>query len=240
MDEDKQDLTKERTQILGLLNKWLELPMAILGFIWLILLIIDLTRGLGPYLLFLSNTIWIVFILNFLIEFILAPIKKDYLKNNWMTIIALALPALRALRIVRAVRMLRLARSARGVRLLSLLTSIRRGMQTLGSFLGRRGFGYVLSVTVMVNILGAAGMYAFEKGVEAGNGINSFGEALWWTAMIMTTMGSSYWPETAEGKIVCLLLSIYALGVFSYFAGTLASYFITSEQKSSRDGEKDN
>ncbi len=44
--------------------------------------------------------------------------------------------------------------------------------------------------------------------------------------MIMTTMGSSYWPVTAQGRILCLLLSLYAFVAFGYLTATLASYFI--------------
>lgn len=42
----------------------------------------------------------------------------------------------------------------------------------------------------------------------------------------MTTMGSVYWPETPEGRILCLLLALYAFAVFGYVTATLASYFI--------------
>ena len=57
-------------------------------------------------------------------------------------------------------------------------------------------------------------------------GIHNFGTALWWTSMIMTTMGSAYWPETPEGRVLCVLLALYAFAVFGYVTATLASYFI--------------
>lgn len=44
--------------------------------------------------------------------------------------------------------------------------------------------------------------------------------------MIMTTMGSDYWPQTPEGRILCVLLSLYAFAVFGYVTATLASFFI--------------
>ncbi len=39
-------------------------------------------------------------------------------------------------------------------------------------------------------------------------------------------MGSDYWPRTPEGRILCLLLALYAFAVFGYVTATLASYFI--------------
>ena len=71
-------------------------------------------------------------------------------------------------------------------------------MRALGASLSRRGFGYVIALTVLVAFTGAAGMYAFEN--VAPIGMKSYGEALWWTAMVLTTMGSQYWPQTVEGR----------------------------------------
>ena len=68
-------------------------------------------------------------------------------------------------------------------------------------------------------------MYAFENN-PAGRGFNSYGDALWWTAMIMTTLRSEFWPQTAEGRILCVILSLYAFTVFGYVAATLATFFI--------------
>ena len=58
--------------------------------------------------------------------------------------------------------------------------------------------------SLLVNVAGAAGMYAFERGVP-GSEVGTFGSALWWTAMTLTTMGSDYFPKTAEGRLLCLL-----------------------------------
>lgn len=199
--------------------------MVVLGLIWLVLLIIDLTGNLWPLLDVLSNVIWVVFILEFLLKFFLAPSKLRFLKGNWLTLIALALPALRIFRIFRAIRLLRLARAARGVRLVRVITSINRGMKALGNTFQRRGFGYVVATTAIVTFAGAAGMYAFERN-PGGEGLNDYGSALWWTAMIMASFGSEYWPQTAEGRLLCLALSLYALAILGYVTATLASFFL--------------
>lgn len=41
-----------------------------------------------------------------------------------------------------------------------------------------------------------------------------FGSSLWWTAMLLTTMDSEYWPRTPEGRLIWLALSVYAFAVF--------------------------
>ena len=227
--EDMQDQTKhevdyERRQILDQWEGWLETPLILLGLIWLVLLVIELSWGLSPFLETVGTVIWIVFIIDFAVRLLISPDKLQYLKNNWLTAVALILPALRVLRILRVARMLRTVRAARSLRLLRIVTSVNRGMKALSASFGRRGFGYVTALSVVVLLAGAGGMYAFENEVQGG--LNSYGEALWWTAMLLTSIGSEYWPQSAEGRVLCFLLSLYGFGVFGYVTAALASFFI--------------
>ena len=86
---------------------------------------------------------------------------------------------------------------------------------------------------MIVALLGAAGMYAFENEVPVESGLHNYGTALWWTAMLITTMGSEYWPKTPEGRVLCFFLALYASAVFGYLTATLATFFI------SRDADDD-
>lgn len=220
-----EGIERQRWVLLRRIEATLEIPMIVLGLVWLALLIVDLGWGLSPALEFLGLAIWIIFIADFVIKFVLAPAKLHYLRSNWLTALALLLPALRVFRVFRAFRALRAARALRGVRLARLLTSLNRGMKAIGGTMQRRGFAYVALLTLAVTFAGAAGMYAFESDA-APRGLSSYGEALWWTAMVMATMGSEYWPVTTEGRILCLLLALYAFTVFGYVTATLASFFI--------------
>jgi voltage-gated potassium channel len=214
---------KNRLQILYRLENMLEMPMAALGAVWLGLMVVELVWGVSPFGQNIATAIWIVFILDFMLRFTIAPRKLRYLRRNWLTAIALMLPALR---IFRFARVFRVISRLRGVQLVRILGSINRGMKALGKTMHRRGFGYVLALTFIVTAAGAAGMLSFEKNLPDGQGLDDFWTALWWTAMLMTTMGSEYWPRTPEGRTLCLLLAIYAFAVFGYVTGTIATYFI--------------
>jgi voltage-gated potassium channel len=231
-----EELDRERRELLERLEDWLETPMLLLGFVWLALLVIEFTWGLSPLFETVGTWIWIVFILDFGLKFSLAPDRPGYLKSNWLTAVALLLPALRVFRIARIARVLRAGRAARSLRLVRVLSSLNRGMRALAAVMRRRGFGYVLTLTGVVLLVGAAGMVAFESGGPAGSGLNTYGEALWWTAMLMTTLGSEYWPRTAEGRVLCLVLALYSFGVFGYVTATLATFFIGRDAEN-RDGE---
>lgn len=227
----KESLDRERYELLERLEDWLEAPMLVLAFVWLALLVGELIWGESLAFEVLGTIIWVIFILHFTVGFILAPRKGSYLRNNWLTAVSLLVPALRIFRIFRVVRLLRLTRVGRGLRLFRVVSSLNRGMRALRASLERRGFGYVIILTVLVVFAGAAGMYAFES--EIAGGFTSYGEALWWTAMIMTTMGSQYWPQTFEGQVLCFILALYAFGVFGYVTATLATFFVGRDAEDS-------
>jgi voltage-gated potassium channel len=216
---------RERIGLLTFLERKLEMPMLILSFLWLILMILEFTSGLSSFLQILSNFIWFLFILDFIAKISLAPKKISFLKRNWVTALALALPAFRLLRIVRVARVIRVTGS---IRLARILTSLSRGIRALGKTLGKRGFGYVLLLSLLVTLAGAAGIFAFEK--EQGY-LTDYGSAVWWTAMLLTTMGSDYFPKTAEGRILCLLLATYGFAIFGYVTATVATFFVSEDSK---------
>jgi voltage-gated potassium channel len=227
---EKQALKHERYELLQQFEDWLDMPMLVLGFGWLVLLVIELTWGLTPLFEAIGTVIWLLFVLDFIVEFTLAPGKLAYLQHNWLTAVSLLMPALRVFRVA---RLLRLVRGTRGLRLGRIVSSLNRGMRALGASLGRRGFGYIVVLTLGVTLVGAAGMYAFEGHNPNGHDLSDYGTALWSTAMLMTTLGSEYWPQTPEGRVLCFLLALYAFAVFGYLTAAIATFFI------GRDAEND-
>ena len=86
----------------------------------------------------ISATIWVIFVIPFVIELVLAPRKLAYLRSQWLTVLSLALPPLRVLRIA------------------------------LGASMGRRSLAYVAALTFLVIVAGAAGMLALEREASGG------------------------------------------------------------------------
>ena len=223
-------LDRQRWRLLLNVVHLLEPLMAVLGIIWTLLLIIDITRGLPHTLRLVNVGLWAMFVVDFLVEFALAPRKLLYLRRHWLAAVALAVPPVR---VARLAILFRAGRLVRGIRLVKTLASINRGMVALRAALKRRGTAYVAVLTLLVTFVGAAAMYSFENGVSDPNGIHTYATAVWWTAMIMTTMGSAYWPATTAGRILCVLLALYAFAVFGYLTATLATFFI--DRDASRD-----
>ncbi len=213
----------ERWATLHQLEDWLQTPMIVLSFVWLLLMLAEFVWGVSSLLETFGTAIWIIFIAEFGLRLALAPEKFAFLRSNVITIIALAVPAFR---LFRAFRVFRLARAARSIRLVRIVGTANRGMGALKASFGRRGLGYVFATTVVIALLGAGGMLAFEPASEVKGGFTSYADALWWTAMLLTSMGSEFWPRTPEGRLLCLLLAIYGFAVFGYITASFASFFV--------------
>lgn len=230
LQQDEPPEQSERWETLRQLEESLETPMLVLSFMWLALVLIELAWKTSGIFELLGTIIWILFIFEFLLRFALAPRKWRFLRRNPVTVIALIAPAFRFLS---ALRFLRLAR---GVRLVRIVGTANRGLMALRKSFDRRRLGYVLLATVIVVLLGAGGMLAFEPAREVEGGFMNYGDALWWTAMLVATMGSGFWPESPEGRVLALLLSLYGLAMFGYITASFATFFVGQEAQAA-DGE---
>jgi voltage-gated potassium channel len=228
--ENDEPQEQEHWEVLAQLEEWLEWPMIFLSFVWLCLVLVELIWTTSGIFELLGTIIWMIFIMEFVLRFALAPRKLHFLRRNPITIVALIAPALRFLY---ALQFLRLAR---GLRLVRIVGTTNRGLNALRKSMGRRNLGYVLTATGLTVFLGAGGMLAFEPARDIEGGFTSYGDALWWTAMLVTTMGSGFWPQTAEGRLLALLLSIYGFAIFGYITASFATFFIGQEAQAP-DGE---
>ncbi|HEX7709940.1 MAG TPA: ion transporter [Sphingomonadaceae bacterium] len=214
----------DRWRALARLEEWLHTPMLVLSIVWLAVVVIQLLSSTDNVLLgVLATGIYGIFIIEFVVRFVLAPDKRTFLKHNWLTLIALVVPAFRMFRVIGA---LRIAGGLRGVRLIQVIYTANRSMTTLKTTLARRKFGYVVGLTLLVMFLGAAGMFYFEPAAQVRGGFTSYWDAVWWTGMLLTTIGSQFWPVTPEGRVLAFMLSLYGVAVLGYLAATLASFFI--------------
>lgn len=214
---------RERWSALKQLDDWLQTPMLLLSLAWLIIIVLELVYGGTRLLATLGIAIWILFLGEFAVRFAVAPDKPSFLRRNWLTLLALAVPALR---LFRALTFLRAARGIRGIRLIRIIGTANRSMNALRDTLRRRQFGYVAVLTLLVLALGAAGMLSFEPAHEVDGGFTSYGDALWWTGMLLASIGSDFWPVTVEGRVLSAILAVYGLAVFGYITATFASFFI--------------
>ena len=221
--------TTERTRLVVQLENALERPMIALSILWVGIVVIELVRGESRGLTILGYTIWAIFGIDFALKLALVPRRWPFLRRNWATVLSLVFPAFRLLRVTRLLRAARFARLTRGFRAAKLLGGVNRGLHALRRAFRRRGVGYVAAATTVVLFAGAAGMSAFERGAGAPV-FAGYPSSLWWTAMLLTSLGSEEWPQTVAGRWLALAIGIYGFTVFGYLTATLASFFVDRDR----------
>jgi voltage-gated potassium channel len=218
----------ERWRALEQLDDWLRTPMLLLSLSWVGIVLMELLRGSSRLLEIFGTGIWLIFILEFLLRFALAPEKLPFLRSNWLTILSLIVPALR---IFRGLRLLRAGRALRGARLVRIVGTANRSMNALKSTLRRRQFHYVAGLTILVVTLGAAGMLSFEP------------RAKWRAASppIGTRSGGRHAGQHDRVRLLAaddgrtdprLPAAVYGLAVFGYITASFASFFVGREPRS--------
>jgi len=224
---------RARWSVLLWAHRRLEPVFIALSILWLVLVVGDLVLGRLPRPIdVIVWLIWGLFIAEYFAGLVIAPDRRAYLRARWLTALSLILPAFRILRAFTVLRFLGAARLLRSLGLLRIFTSLNRGATTLQRVARIRGLGYLVALTLLVIIIGSAGMAYVEPGLVRNTGesaLATYERALWWTAYAMTS-GPPAQPTTTEGRLLGWLLSLYGLAVFGYLTATLATHFIFQDR----------
>lgn len=227
----------ERFELLENVQSILEPAMTALGFCFLILLLLDYTSsGISArnqaWISTALQVIWGIFLLDFIFRFLIAPAKGEFLRQNWFAALSLALPFLRPFRAFRAVRVLR------SISLVRLLGGINRGIRVLRKITRGRQFAYVGGLTVLVTLAGGVGVLYFDRDTPNAP-IQTFGDALWWSAAMVTTINNEKYVVSTEARIIAILIRVFAVSVFGFITASIASYFIGSAEATEAKAEGD-
>jgi ion channel len=71
-------------------------------------------------------------------------------------------------------------------------------------------------------LVGGFGVFLAEHGHPGAN-ITQFGDALWWAVVTVATVGyGDYYPVTAVGRIIAIIMMIMGVGIFALMVATFA------------------
>ena len=83
--------------------------------------------------------------------------------------------------------------------------------------------------TIVVDLVGAAGMYALERSAS-GTQVTTFGQALFFTtAQVLTVSSSLANPVTPLGRVLDIALELWGVVVVAGSAGAVATFFLVSD-----------
>ncbi|HEV2069464.1 MAG TPA: ion transporter [Acidimicrobiales bacterium] len=225
VDPDGEPTRRERLSVI--VERRLDVPMAVLALAWAALVAYELVAPAAQRgeLRALGNVLWAIFVLEFLAKLVISGHPLRFLRRRWPSVLFLALPALRTLRVIRALRALRVLPVARVV------GSSYRAIGTARTLLSGR-LAFLAATTAAVVFGGAQLLFLVEAGGRV-DGSQSLGEALWWSANLVISGSYLFEPQTLPGRGVALLLSGYAVVVFASLAAALGAFFI--EQRAEQE-----
>jgi voltage-gated potassium channel len=156
-----------------------------------------------------SWTVYAAFAVDFAARLALAGDRVRYALHHWYDVALLVLPMLRPLRLLR---------------LLALARVLNRSVTS--SLVGRVTT-YVLGSAIMAAGLGAIAVLDAEQDAPDAN-ITSLGDALWWAATTVTTVGyGDRFPVTTAGRLIAVALMIVGIGVVGSVTATIAAWLVS-------------
>ncbi len=200
------------------LTEW---PLAIAAAIFLATyaweVIVDLQ---GPQAVVAELIIWLtwgLFLVDYIVNLSLAHQRWRWFRSHVFDLAIVVLPMLRPLRLLRLVTILAVLQKTAG-----------------SAFRGR----------VSIYVAGAASLLVFTAALAVldserhapGATITTFGNALWWAFVTITTVGyGDYTPITETGRLIAVGLMIGGIALLGVVTATLASWIVERVARTEHD-----
>jgi voltage-gated potassium channel len=72
-------------------------------------------------------------------------------------------------------------------------------------------------------------LFVLERGREGA--LTSLGDSLWWAANLGISANMVHEPVTLAGRLLAIVLSVYAIVVFASLAATIGAFFVEARQE---------
>ena len=131
----------------------------------------------------------------------------DYVRQHWIEVVSVAIPPLPPVRIIRAIVF---------------------GIRTFRRSTRFAKFDSLVIYALVLVIGSATAVGLLEQGHDSP--IQSYNDALWWSIVIITTVGyGDFIPVSAGGRVVAVVLLLGGIVIFGAITANVAAFFIRSE-----------
>jgi len=201
-----------------------EIPLLLLALAFLVAYawpVLDprLAPDLRTWLTAVSWTVWLAFTADFAVRLALSQERGRYALHHWYDVALIALPLLRPLRLLRLLAFLRILNRSAATNLAGRVTT------------------YVIGTALMLMALSAIAVLDVEQDRPDAN-ITTFGDALWWAATTVTTVGyGDRYPVTTTGRFIAFVLMLAGIALVGVITASVAAWFVSSIQKEQADDE---
>jgi voltage-gated potassium channel len=153
------------------------------------------------------GTIWIVFIVDYLLRLMLAARKADFVRANVPDLLGALIPIFRPFRLLKELRRISYFRAR------------------TGSAVRARVVAYAVAFVVLWVYTIAVTVVSAERGAH-GATILSLGDGIYWAVVTMATVGyGDMVPVTTFGRVLAIMLMISGILIVGVTTATVVSYF---------------
>lgn len=162
---------------------------------------------------------WLLFVADYIVRLSLASPRGRWFRRHLFDLAIVVLPMLRALRLLRV---------------FTLVSVLQR---TVGTALRSRLTIYGAGAVVLLIYIGSLAVLDAERHAPGAN-IVSFGDAVWWAFVTITTVGyGDFVPVTVQGRLVAVGLMAGGVAVLGVVTATLSSWVIERAAQGQDDDE---
>jgi voltage-gated potassium channel len=165
----------------------------------------------------INLVVWLIFVIDYVVRLSLASQRGQWFSKHLFDLVIVVLPALRPLRLLRLVTLLHVLN------------------RTAGGAVRSQVLTFAIGSTVILLYIAALAVLEAERSEGA---ITTFGEALWWAIVTITTVGyGDYAPVTFMGRSVAVGLMIGGVVLVGVIVGTLSSWIVERVDASALDAQ---
>ncbi|MFV0287658.1 MAG: potassium channel family protein [Demequina sp.] len=186
-------------------------PMAALALIFLvvwsgrIIFAHSLPGGVRAAMLTVQGVIWAIFLTDLIIRTVISKRSWRFLWTHPLDVIAVLVPAARPLKVLTTFTQATAFATTRG------------RMKTMQAV--------ILSVVLLLWI-GSVAVLSAEREV-ADSAINTFGDALWWAFVTVTTVGyGDYSPISVQGRVIAVMMMLVGIALIGVVTASVAAWFV--------------
>jgi voltage-gated potassium channel len=173
----------------------------------------------------IDYAIWAVFLGEYVLKLFLAPSRWRFVRTHVFELMLVVFPMLRPLRVVRSARALRFFGLAR------LAAAGGSGAKEARSSLSSRTATYAVLLAGLLLLVASSVVLDAERHA-AGSNIRSFGDALWWGVVTISSVGyGDHYPVTAAGRAIASVVMIFGVALVSVTTAAFAAWLVKQEEQ---------
>ena len=216
-------------------RKYTDLPLVVLAIGSLPILLLELVSNRlnnfdKNFIIATNIFIFVAFAADYIVEIFSVKEKAQYAKAEWSSLLiciaqfVAIVPAFAALGFLRGARATRVVTTA--IRIFALSVGSQSRLRQMfhehaaGLAFGAAGFTFITSAVA----------FTLVEDVGEGGRINSFFDALWWSAATITTVGyGDIYPVTAVGRIIAVFTMVVGISTLAVVTARIAQFLISAD-----------